>query len=114
MELSVEKLKALLGITEEGQDAILAFILADIEELILNYCNLSQLPSRLINTAYRMAIDLYRAENIGESEANGGEVASISEGGASVSFNVSRSSEYTSSLLKQYESTLKEFRRLKW
>ena len=60
MELG--KLKALLGIPEDdtSQDISLQFILDDVRETITNYCNVNELPSGLINTAYRMAVDLYR------------------------------------------------------
>ena len=59
-----EKLKRLLGIKDDGRDFIVDFLIEDVEESIKNYCNVEELPEGLLNTAYRMAIDLYRNENI--------------------------------------------------
>ena len=65
MELG--KLKGLLGIPEEdaSQDVSLQFILDDVEETVKNYCSLDDVPEGLINTAYRMAVDLYRYDRPG-------------------------------------------------
>ena len=86
MTLSLDKFKQLLGIIDAAQETALQFILDDVTETILNYCNLNELPQGLENTAYRMAIDIYRAEGIGTSEAPAGEVASIKEGDTTVAF----------------------------
>lgn len=59
-------------------DTILEFIIADIEEIIKNYCHVDEVPEGLLNTSYRMAIDLYRNENIG-NESSSSSVASINE-----------------------------------
>ena len=85
MELG--KLKALLGVPEAdtSQDVSLQFILDDVRETIINYCNINELPSGLINTAYRMAVDLYRYGRPGAAEAPV-KVSSITEGNTSTSF----------------------------
>lgn len=66
--LEVINFKNLLGIVSDEKDTILQFILDDVEETILNYCNIDELPEGLVNTAYRMAMDIYRNENIGSEE----------------------------------------------
>ena len=42
------------------------FIIADVEESIMNFCNIEEVSEGLYMTAYRMAIDLYRNENLGD------------------------------------------------
>lgn len=110
MELA--KLKLLLGITDESKDALLQFCLDDVVETILNYCNIDAIPAGLENTAYRMAMDLYRGENFGSVAPDGGLIASQSEGDTSVSFRVNET--FTKSLLKNYYSQLNRYRVLSW
>lgn len=114
MELA--KLKSLLGIDQEdtSQDFNLEFILEDITETILNYCNLEELPSGLVNTAYRMAIDLYRNENVGCSDPVLGPVSSIKEGDISTSFHKSGDDNFKDSLMKNYYYQLDKYRKLVW
>ena len=50
--LEVINFKNLLGIVSDEKDTILQFILDDVEETILNYCNIDELPEGLVNTAY--------------------------------------------------------------
>lgn len=114
MVLEVSVFKTLLGIAGTDKDTVLQFVLDDIEETILNYCHVDTLPKGLVKTAYRMAIDLYRAEGFGQEAIESG-VSSISEGGATVSFKSSNyDTSFTSSLLKNYERQLMEYRRFKW
>lgn len=116
MKLDVEQVKPLLGIAHEDreQDALLSFILGNVEETVRNYCNLKALPDGLTYTAYRMAIDLYRNEQLGQTETEK-PVASLSEGDTSVGFGGSMyESSFTSSLLKRYEKQLARYRRLIW
>lgn len=114
MELA--KLKALLGIAADdtSQDASLQFILDDVSETIRNYCNLDELPSGLEHTAYRMAIDLYRNEAIGEADAPVGSVSSIKEGDTQTDFNKTATAGYAETLLKNYHAQLNRYRRLSW
>ncbi len=114
--LEVTKLKKLLGIAvdDTSQDANLEFILDDVTESILNYCNIQELPSGLVNTAYRMAIDLYRNEAIGEADAPIGVVTSIKEGDTQTSFNKSVDDNFKDTLMKNYYSQLNHYRKLVW
>lgn len=116
MKLDIEKLKPLLGISksEIRDDALLAFLLSNVEEVILNYCNLRALPDGLENTAYRMAMDLYRNEQIGSSAAEN-QVSSIEEGDTKVAFSSSPyDSSFADSLLKNYTVQLNRYRRMAW
>ena len=65
-----------------------------------------------MNTAYRMAMDLYRNENLGSIDADSGTIASITEGDTSVSYK--ENTDYTQSLLKNYRAQLSRYRKLSW
>ena len=109
--LKVTTLKNLLGIVSNEKDTILSFILDDVTETILNYCNLDELPNELINTAYRMAMDIYRAENFGD-ESNANDITSIKEGDTTVNFSNNTNGIYANSILKNYVTNLRRYRRL--
>lgn len=112
MELG--KLKKLLGIADAdvSQDDSLEFIIEDVRETILNYCNLEELPKGLANTAYRMAIDLYRCDRPGEGSAPVN-VSSISRGDTSTSFT-SAADALSGGLLKDYREQLNRYRKIGW
>ena len=112
--MELKKIKGLLGISENdtSQDTSLEFILDDVTETILNYCGLKELPAGLTNTAYRMAMDLYRYDRPGDSSVPVS-VASISEGDTSTSFT-SAADALNGSLLKDYQGQLNRYRKLRW
>lgn len=109
----IEKLKQLLGISADDatKDILVQFSLDDAESVILNYCNLTAVPDGLKTTCLKMALDLYRNENLGSVES-GKYVSSISEGDSSVGFKTNHS-EFKESLLKNYLAQLNRYRRLK-
>lgn len=111
--MDLAKFKKLLGMdpNDTTKDVPLQFSLDDTIETILNYCHIEELPQGLENTAYRMAIDLYRNEAPGEESAPLGQVSSISEGDTSTSFK-SSSAEFKDHLLKDYKAQLKRYRKL--
>lgn len=112
MELT--RLKQLLGIDESdtSKDVSLSFVISDVEELIKNYCHIEEVPVGLLNTAYRMAIDLYRNEKPGQEEAATGAVSSISEGDTSISFKPNVDDNFKDTLLKNYRVSLNCYRRV--
>lgn len=111
--LELTKFKKLLGldVTDITKDIPLQFSLDDTTDSILNYCNLEELPKGLENTAYRMAIDLYRNESPGEESTPLGTVSSISEGDTTTSFK-NPTSEFKDHLLKNYKAQLNRYRKL--
>ncbi len=113
--LTVERLKPLLGIAaaDTTQDTSIAFILGDVTETILNYCNLLELPAGLENTACRMAMDLYRNEGVGDAEAPSA-VSSIEEGDTTVQFRKAVDENFKDTLLKNYTPQLNRYRRVSW
>lgn len=111
--LELAKFKKLLGmeVNDTSKDTPLQFALEDAHDVILNYCNIKELPKPLETTAYRMAIDLYRCDAPGEEDIPLGTVSSISTGDTSTSFK-SPVPEFKDHLLKDYKAVLKRFRRV--
>lgn len=111
MELG--KLKGLLGIPKEdsSRDTILEFVMGDVEETVLNYCNLEELPSGLQSTVYRMAVDLFRGEKLGSEEA-AARVTSISVGDTATTF-ANAADALNGGVLKNYQSQLNRYRKLR-
>lgn len=109
--MEVEKLKKLLGITGDEQDETLEFLIGTTEEMILNYCNIDMLPEGLTNTAYRMAMDLYRYDRPGGTAPVA--VTSISEGDTSTSFD-NATNYLQDGILKNYKRQLNRYRKLRW
>lgn len=111
--MELEKLKLLLGITDNSKDVILQFTIANVEEIIINHCHLEEVPEGLYMTGYRMCMDLYRNENLGNEESALGSISSISEGDTSTSFR-SNATEFKDSLLKDYKNQLNKYRKVVW
>lgn len=109
--MELEKLKELLG-NPAIEDTVLEFIISDTEETIMNYCNIKEIPTGLLYTAYRMAIDLYRNENIGYEDSALGSVSSISEGDTSTSFRQYADDNFKDTILKNYKHTLNRYRKV--
>ncbi len=109
----LEKLKAALGIADDEKDGILQWIIDTVSEMVLNYCNIEELPESLENIVVLMCVDKYRAENFG-NEDGGGRVKSLLEGDVSVGFSsgYSVSENPAMEFLKGYRTQLDRFRRL--
>lgn len=84
--------KILLGIENNELDEILQVYLTITQTEILNYCNISELPSALNYVLCQMTAELYR-ENTNQNKVGAvvGNVPSISEDGRTVSFGQSGS-----------------------
>ncbi len=77
---------------------------------ILTYCNRTDLPDQLLNTALQMAEDMMKADQ--ETEA-GKEVASITRGDTAISYrNGSEARQPTVDFMKNYETSLNHFKRM--
>ena len=111
--MELEKLKILLGITDDSKDILLQFTIENVEEIITNHCNVEEVPEGLYTTGYRMCMDLYRNENLGDEENPLGSISSISEGDTSTSFR-SNATEFKDSLLKDYKKQLNKYRKVVW
>ena len=98
-------------INKDESEELLLFILNSVEESVLSYCHIKDIPDGLKNTVLRMAVDMYREESYGMPEDTG-KVTSIKEGDTSTSFSTEKSAYYMESLLKNYEKTLRHYRKL--
>lgn len=110
--MEVDRLKKLLGITDDGQDERIRFVIDDVEETVKNYCNTDTVPPGLENTCYRMAVDLYRYDLSGECGAPV-LVASVSEGDTSTSFT-NAADALSGGILKDYRGQLNRHRKVGW
>ena len=110
---SLEKLKQLLGITDDSKNSILEFTLERVENTIKNYCNIKEIPVELNNTILSMAMELYRIENFG-SEEEGKDIKSIAVGDTTTTFEAKSDKRISKELLKDYKAQLDPFRKLRW
>ena len=109
----IKNLKILLGFSmdkvDDDLEFKLRFALETAKEVILNYCHLEEVPPGLNTTMYRMALDVYRNEQLGSDEVS--TVKSVTVGDTSTSFG-GVASDYAQSLLKDYEMSLRQYRRV--
>ncbi|WP_282804574.1 phage head-tail connector protein [Clostridium tetani] len=106
-------LKDILGIKGNDKDITLQFVLSDVKQIIKNYCHVKEVPEELNTTALKMAIDLYRNQNLGEEETPLGSISSITEGDTSISYR-SNAAEFKDRLLNDYKAQLNKYRKLVW
>lgn len=104
-----DTLKEMLGV--EDKDVQIEFALESAKNVVTDYCNIEEIPASLETTVIRMAIDIYRNEQPGESEKPQA-VKSVSIGDTSTSFGDTASSDYTQSILKSYAKQLNRYRRV--
>lgn len=109
--LRFDNLKELLGLKDAAdKDPLVKFALNSAEEIVLNYCNIKEIPDRLSNTVLRMAMDIYRNEQPGEEETPQ-VVKSITVGDTSTSYGSGTDENFAKSLAKNYRSQLNRYRR---
>lgn len=109
----LEKLKQLLGITDDSKDFVLEFTIERIEDTIKNYCNIEEIPAELNNIVLSMAMELYRIENFGSEEV-GKTIKSIAVGDTTTTFETNTGKDTIKGLLKDFESQIDPFRRVRW
>ena len=109
----LDKLKTLLGITDSEKDFALQYVIDAVTDTVLNYCNIEKLPPQLENTVLSICMDKYRAESIGQEQAQG-RVTGITEGTVTVSFGTPYSVNDNPSMafLKNYAAQLDRFKKL--
>lgn len=101
----MDKLKMLLGITDDTQDALLEFLTGEVRDMICGYCRIEEVPTKLESLIPVIAADLYRMKGYGAAEAPQ-VVSTITEDKRSVSFQ-KNSSE--SDILQNYYRRLRPF-----
>lgn len=137
--LVTDIVKVKLG-ADTPSEPLLKITVDEIEQTILNYCNINEIPKELTYTFANMVVDLFRYEDEfikattvpveGEEEeakpdVNTGNINSIRVGDTTITFGSgSDTSIYNKNLrshqanldtvVLDYESQLKKFRRLVW
>lgn len=105
-------LTALLGIKDEEKDILVEFALENAEETVKNYCHIEEIPKELDTTVLRMAVDIYRNEQLGSVNTPQA-VSSVKVGDTSTSFKTS-SAEFSESIMKNYKAVLNRYRRIQF
>lgn len=95
---------------ELAEDEHLDYILAELVQRVLNYCNIEEIPDELDYTIARMA-DLALRQATGQLD---GEAKTIKVGDTSVSFDADAATKALNRLMGDFEGELNEFRRLRW
>lgn len=99
-----EQAKLLLGI--DGDDDILSLLIDDTINLVLGYCRIEELPTRLESLIPVMTADRYRMSDYGKVKPDK-VLVSNSQGSRSESY--ANPNIFDDSFLKDYESRLKPF-----
>lgn len=115
MQEKVEQLKTLLGIAADDtdKDLLVQFALESAQELILNYCNIDEVPDGLASTLMRISMDIYRNEQPGGSEVPQA-VKSVETGDTKTSFGVTETTGYSESIVKNYKKQLNRYRKVEF
>lgn len=137
--LVMDIVKVKLG-ADTPSEPLLKITVDEIEQTILNYCNINEIPKELTYTFANMVVDLFRYEDEfikativsvegeeeeAEPDVNTGNINSIRVGDTTITFGSgSDTSIYNKNLrshqanldtvVLDYESQLKKFRRLVW
>lgn len=134
MDISAEVSQiATRKLTEKGitPPSSLMDYIGEVMQEILNFCNIRVVPEALKYVAANMTVDLFISSQPSDDGGSGedvmvagaiGEVASVSEGGTSVSFKTKRgggaggsiltAEERIAALILDYEKQLARFRRI--
>ncbi|MCC8160117.1 MAG: phage head-tail connector protein [Oscillospiraceae bacterium] len=103
---ALARLKTLLGITDDEQDAILSLLVLDAENMIMGYCRIDFIPSQLESLIPMLAADMYRGKGYGSAEKSSA-VKKIVEGEREVEY---AEEESVTDFLAAYYERLKPFR----
>jgi hypothetical protein len=98
-------------------DDVLEMHIAEVEQSIFTYCNISSIPSGLTFVHANMVIDLINGEIKKLTPDDSQIVKSIKEGDVQVTFSGAGSSFgelATERLLNDYKSQLNKFRKVRW
>ena len=111
----LDTLKMLLGLEGDGKDPILTFLLDQVTDIVLSYCNLDAMPAGLKNTVVRMAADLYRSEGYGKEGAPTA-ASEVRRGDVTVKYTGQAVAEIAGAkgILDDYTAVLQQYRKLRW
>lgn len=106
--MNIGMLKKLTGFS--FCDEVYKFAAASAEEIVMNYCNIDEIPDGLVNTTMRIAADILRRGQYGSSDVPV-TVSSVTVGDTSTSFTPLSDSE-TNEVIASYTKTLNRYRRV--
>ena len=109
--MNITMLKVLAG-DGYGERGVYEHAAKTAEELILNYCNIDEIPPGLERTALDLAVDLLRLRQPGTSGALPAAVTSIEVGDTKTSFASLFGAKSETELLAAYAKTLNRYRRV--
>lgn len=101
-------------------DEFLMEYIAEVEQSILNFCNIRRVPDALFYVFVNMTVDAINSDirqQEGAAEVGGQEVASVKTGDVTVQFRSDKGSlseRSTEQLLFSYKDQLLRFRRMRW
>lgn len=97
-------------------DDVLLVLIGEVEQTILNYCNLQSVPPQLNYVHANMVVDLLHYQTKANSEEEQTSVSSIKEGDVTVQFGavVETTEQAMKGLLFNYKEQLNRFRKLRW
>ena len=107
----LENIKLLLNITDNKHDNIILLYLDKISNIVLNYCNVSELSKGLESFVEDKVVSIMKPIVTGGTQ-NTGEIKSISRGDTKIDYNVGEAittSSSTSSLTDADKLALKPY-----
>lgn len=117
----VKLVKARLRLTDDSLDALIESYVDEIEQRILHYCNLTQVPAGLRWTWASMVIDALRIEqsSVDEIDATADRAASVQVGDTSVTPSnaggvTNTSKAVIDQVVLNYRVDLNRYRKLRW
>ena len=119
----LSKVKALLGIQTEDHNAILEYVIQNVEKMVIRYINWDTLPEDLENALVVMCVSYYKSAGLGNSSATTGPVASVKRGDVQTTFATGSGSSGSANTFNLgadngeffgWKTVLNEYRKVRW
>lgn len=119
----LSKIKVLLGITTEDDDAVLEYVIQTVECMVLRYINWDTLPEDLENVLVVMCVSYYKSAGLGDSSATTGPVASVKRGDVQTTFATGSGTSGSANTFNLgtdngeffgWKTVLNEYRKVRW
>lgn len=104
-------------LTDPPEDSVLEDYIDEVEQSILNYCNISKVPDALLYVHANMVVDFIKSQNRNNDSEEQRAVTSIKEGDVTVQFGSVKKEtgeQVMENILFDYKDQLKRFRKLRW
>ena len=122
-ETRLSKVKSLLGIKAEDDDAVLEYVIQTVEGMILRYINWDTLPEDLENVLVVMCVSYYKSAGLGNASATTGPVASVKRGDVQTTFATGSGTSGSANTFNLgadngeffgWKTVLNEYRKVRW